>query len=172
MTSKMSWNLKHGGITASCLGMFFLACLLVWPVLAQESDAERQMEERIDLLHSLAEAHFERANLLSEQGKVDAAIGELEKIKALPFPKSEEIEGQLFEINARMVEMYLEADRPQDAEKLARESLAGQEDPRRLAALHNLLGHCLRAQDRTDEALEQFNLAIEQATRALEATGG
>ena len=137
--------------------------------LEDDDDREEAEEQRIFLLERIAEAHFERATLLGEQARLDDAIRELEKIRELPFPKGEDQEEQLFGVDIALIELFLEAERPKDAEPLLRKAIQRSIDmPDRLAQLHIFMGHAMNAQDRTEDALRHYNLAIEAGRLALE----
>ena len=153
-------------------GVLLLALLTIhqpaWPQ-EDEEEWEEAEEARIDLLHSIAEAHFEKAFLLQETDRTDQAIEELKKILTLPFPEGEEIEERLFEVNIAMAELYLESERFAEGEKLLRETLRrfdGQ--PRRLADIHILMGRMLSEQGKRGEALEHLTRAIELGRQVLE----
>lgn len=142
------------------------------PLLADDGpeDEEDAREERTELLHQIAEAHFEKAAILEESGRVDAAIEELRRIETLPFPDEEDVEEQLFEVNVFMAELYLEAERFKEAETLLNGALKRFSDPpSRSVQLHTLMGYALREQGRGEEALKHFDRAIDLGRKALEA---
>ncbi|MEM9292697.1 MAG: hypothetical protein AAGD01_13535 [Acidobacteriota bacterium] len=152
------------------------------PLVAEEEDwededeeeaeerAEEAREARIMLLQSMAEAHFEKSELLREDGRFEEAIAELEQLRALPFPEEAEMAEELFGVDITIIELYLENQRPEKAKGVIRQALErNAERPARLALLHNMLGRVLREQDRRTEALKHFNLAIELGRQALES---
>ena len=146
--------------------------LLALPGLALADDHDEEEDEaeeaRMEIVHSIAEAHFEKADLLAESGKIDAAIQELRQIHKLPFPDDEDVREQLFEVNTTIIELYFEAERFDEADALLRETMQRfAEEPRRLAALHTLMGHALRGRGQNEKALEHFNKAIELGRQAL-----
>ena len=160
----------HSWLACGCL----LLTLLVPPqgTFAEDSDEEEReeaAERRIDLLHSIAEAHFEKALLLQEGEQMEEAIEELEKILELPFPEGEDTEQQLFEVQVAIAEVYLEAERFREAEKILRETLEEFDDqPRRLADLHILMGRALSEMGRREEAIEHLSRAVELGREALD----
>ncbi len=140
---------------------------------AQEDDEDssaRIAEERLELLTTLASAHYDKAGLLAEQGQPDAAVRELRLILKLPFPDDEEVARQLFLVNITIIEIYLESERFAEAEALGRETLEKITDrrPQTLAELHIFVARALRGQGKDQEALEQLNRAIELGRSALE----
>ncbi len=153
--------------------VLLLASTAAPQAVAQEDDEDssaRIAEERLELLNTIAAAHYDKAGLLSEQGEPEAAIRELRKILTLPFPEGEAVARQLFLVNVTILEIYLEAGRFAEAEKLGRETLQEITDrkPQTLAELHVLLAHALRGQGKDREALEQLDRAIELGRAALE----
>ena len=152
---------------------WLLLVLVVGTAQAQgenDEDDEELYEARIELVERIAEAHFERAWLLSEQDDLEAAIEELGKIERLPLPAGPEVDEQLLRVEMTKVELYLEAERFGAAEAQAQRALERfrDRDPQLVAELYLLLGHSLRGLDRSADALAAFDQAIALGHRALQ----
>ncbi|MEM8963471.1 MAG: tetratricopeptide repeat protein [Acidobacteriota bacterium] len=139
------------------------------PLAAQEGDEDAYWE-RIELARQIAEAHFERAGVLAERGKVDEAVAELEEIRTLPFPPGEEeIEEQMWAVDISIAEFYVGADRFADAERVLKELVDKHADsPRRSIEIYTLLGRCARGQGQDDQALDYLGKAIQLGRSLLD----
>ncbi|MEM1181377.1 MAG: tetratricopeptide repeat protein [Acidobacteriota bacterium] len=132
--------------------------------------AEELAEDRLDVLTTLAAAHYEKSALLAADDP-DAAIQELRRILSLPFPEGPQVAGQLFLVHLAIIEINIEAERFAQAEAASREALEqiATDDPQGLAEIHILLAKALREQGKEQQALETLNRAIELGRSALQA---